>query len=199
MNPEEYARVQQLFLLLREMSPEEQNQRLAAIENDSSEKRLEDPPGAISMLKQLLLASATEESLFDTPIARLPHEGAGSSSELGTEDFQIESQETPNSIGPYRILQKIGEGGHGLVFMAEQRVPIQRRVAIKLIKPGMESKAILARFEAERQALALMRHPSIANVIDAGTSNSGSPYFVMELVHGIPIDTFCAENKLTLH
>ncbi|MFN3190562.1 MAG: protein kinase domain-containing protein [Aureliella sp.] len=104
----------------------------------------------------------------------------------------------PRRIGPYRVLQSIGEGGHGLVFMAEQREPIRRKVAIKWIKPGMESDAILARFEAERQALAMMKHPSIANVIDAGTTDDHRPYFVMELVHGIPIDEFCTKNDLDL-
>src|SRR5437764_604777 len=87
-------------------------------------------------------------------------------------------------IGPYKLLQQIGEGGMGVVWMAEQTQPVQRKVALKLIKPGMDSRQIIARFEAERQALALMDHVNIARVLDAGATDSGRPYFVMELVHG---------------
>jgi WD40 repeat protein/serine/threonine protein kinase len=99
-------------------------------------------------------------------------------------------------IGPYKLLQEIGEGGMGVVFMAEQERPIRRKVALKLIKPGMDSRQILARFEAERQALALMDHPNIAKVLDAGTAGSGHPYFVMELVQGVPITTYCDKHRL---
>src|SRR6516225_12425086 len=90
-------------------------------------------------------------------------------------------------IGPYKLVEQIGEGGMGTVYVAQQTAPAKRVVAIKLIKPGMDSKAVLARFEAERQALALMDHPNIAKVLDAGTTDSGRPYFVMELVKGVPI------------
>src|SRR5262245_20240509 len=90
-------------------------------------------------------------------------------------------------IGAYKLLEQIGEGGMGTVWMAQQTEPVKRLVAIKLIKPGMDSKQVLARFEAERQALALMDHPNIAKVHDAGTSNAGRPYFVMELVRGVPL------------
>ena len=101
-------------------------------------------------------------------------------------------------FGQYRLLQKIGEGGFGIVFMAEQRKPIQRKVAIKVIKPGMDSKAVIARFEGERQALAMMEHPNIARVFDGGTSDIVQrPYFVMELVSGVPITEFCDTNSLT--
>jgi WD40 repeat protein/tRNA A-37 threonylcarbamoyl transferase component Bud32 len=95
-------------------------------------------------------------------------------------------------------LQQIGEGGMGVVFMAEQEQPIRRRVALKIIKPGMDSAQVIARFEVERQALALMDHQSIARVLDAGTTDSGRPYFVMELVHGVPITQYCDANKLSL-
>ena len=101
-------------------------------------------------------------------------------------------------IGKYHLMQKLGEGGMGLVYMAEQREPVKRRVALKVIKPGMDTKSIVARFEAERQALALMEHPNIATVLDAGMTESGRPYFVMELVKGVPITTYCDENKLTV-
>src|SRR5262249_31929628 len=101
------------------------------------------------------------------------------------------------TIGPYKLLQQIGEGGMGVVYMAEQEKPVRRKVALKIIKPGMDSKSVVARFEAERQALALMDHTNIARVFDAGTTDSGRPFFVMELVHGVPITTYCDENKLT--
>jgi serine/threonine protein kinase/Flp pilus assembly protein TadD len=101
-------------------------------------------------------------------------------------------------IGPYKLLQQIGEGGMGVVFMAEQNEPIQRTVALKIIKPGMDTRQVIARFEAERQALAVMDHPNIAKVLDAGTTEGGRPYFVMELVKGIPITKYCDDHKLSV-
>ena len=106
-------------------------------------------------------------------------------------------REEPILVGRYRLLQKLGEGGCGLVFMAEQAEPVRRRVALKIIKPGMDTRQVLARFEAERQALAMMDHPNIARVLDAGATDAGRPYFVMELVQGVPITTFCDEKKLS--
>jgi tetratricopeptide (TPR) repeat protein/serine/threonine protein kinase len=99
-------------------------------------------------------------------------------------------------IGPYKLLQQLGEGGMGTVYMAEQTRPVQRMAALKIIKPGMDSDQVIARFEAERQALALMDHPSIAKVLDAGTTETGRPYFVMELVKGVPITKYCDERRL---
>ncbi len=99
-------------------------------------------------------------------------------------------------IGRYKLLEQIGEGGFGVVFMAEQVEPIRRRVALKIVKPGMDTKQVIARFEAERQALALMDHPNIAHVFDAGATDTGRPYFVMELVHGVPLTRFCDANNL---
>src|SRR5262249_45673944 len=93
-------------------------------------------------------------------------------------------------IGPYKLMEQIGEGGMGLIFVAEQQQPVRRKVALKVIKPGMDTKEVIARFEAERQALALMDHPHIARVLDAGATASGRPYFVMELVKGVPITQF---------
>jgi eukaryotic-like serine/threonine-protein kinase len=100
-------------------------------------------------------------------------------------------------IGPYKLLQQLGEGGFGVVYLAEQDQPVRRQVALKIIKPGMDSAQVIARFESERQALALMDHPPIARVIDAGTTESGHPYFVMELVKGVPITEYCDKNHLT--
>src|SRR5207245_694887 len=100
------------------------------------------------------------------------------------------------TIGPYRLVQVIGEGGMGTVYLAEQTAPVRRVVALKILKPGMDTGQVVARFEAERQALALMDHPNIAKVLDAGPTESGRPYFVMELVKGVPITHFCDENQL---
>src|SRR5262245_17019517 len=101
--------------------------------------------------------------------------------------------------GRYKLIEEIGEGGMGTVWMAQQTERVKRAVAVKLIKPGMDSKQVLARFEAERQALALMDHPNIARVLDGGTTDSGRPYFVMELVKGVPITRYCDEHRLTPH
>ena len=100
-------------------------------------------------------------------------------------------------IGPYKLLEQIGEGGMGIVYMAEQTQPVQRKVALKVIKPGMDTRQVIARFEAERQALAMMDHPNIARVLDGGATDTGRPYFVMELVHGVPITKYCDDNHLT--
>ncbi|MCB1094181.1 MAG: serine/threonine protein kinase [Verrucomicrobiae bacterium] len=104
-----------------------------------------------------------------------------------------------DSLGPYVLRQRIGTGGFGVVWMAEQSEPISRMVALKVIKAGMDSQQVLARFEAERQALAMMDHPNIARVLDAGATDSGRPYFAMELVRGMQITDFCRERKLDTH
>jgi len=100
-------------------------------------------------------------------------------------------------VGPYKLLEKIGEGGIAVVYMAEQEEPIRRKVALKIIKLGMDTKQVIARFEAERQALALMDHPNIAKVLDAGATETGRPYFVMELVQGVSITEYCDKNNLS--
>src|SRR5579859_725903 len=106
-------------------------------------------------------------------------------------------EKTGDRIGRYKLLQQIGEGGCGVVYMAEQEEPVYRRVALKVIKLGMDTKSVIARFEAERQALALMDHPNIARVLDAGATDIGRPYFVMELVRGIKITDYCDQNNLS--
>src|SRR2546422_1453117 len=100
-------------------------------------------------------------------------------------------------IGPYKLLEQIGEGGFGVVFMAEQTQPVRRKVALKILKPGMDTRQVVARFEAERQALAIMDHPNIAKVLDGGATASGRPFFVMDLVKGMPITEHCDQNHLT--
>ena len=113
-----------------------------------------------------------------------------------TNHFDPIAERPGTIIGQYKLLEQIGEGGFGVVFMAEQERPVRRRVALKVIKPGMDTRQVIARFEAERQALALMDHPNIAKVLEAGATDSGRPYFVMELVRGVPITDFCDENEL---
>jgi WD40 repeat protein/serine/threonine protein kinase len=158
----------------------------------------------------LLRAYAEQASFLELPPAGSApptFEQAGSFLEALASAIVVESAfntvhqplpERPGTeIGPYKLLQVIGEGGMGVVYMAEQQEPVERRVALKIIKPGMDSRQVIARFEAERQALALMEHPNIAKVLDAGTT-SGLPYFVMELVKGIPITKYCDDQHLSL-
>lgn len=104
----------------------------------------------------------------------------------------------PDTIGPYRVLEELGEGGFGVVYLAEQDKPVRRRVALKIVKPGMDSRAVVARFEAERQALAMMNHPGVAKVFDGGATPDGRPYFVMEYVKGAPINEHCDRQRLTI-
>lgn len=110
---------------------------------------------------------------------------------------QDAQQKLGTQIGPYKLLQQIGEGGMGIVYMADQQEPVRRNVALKIIKPGMDTRQVVARFEAEKQALSLMDHPNIARVIDAGSTDGGRPFFVMELVRGIPITQYCDQQQLT--
>ncbi|MEJ2702733.1 MAG: serine/threonine-protein kinase, partial [Sedimentisphaerales bacterium] len=107
-------------------------------------------------------------------------------------------EKPPTQIGPYTISVILGEGGYGIVYLADQQQPIRRRVALKVIKPGMDSKQVLARFEAERQALALLDHPNITKIFDAGATSTARPYFVMEYVDGVPITDYCDCNRLTI-
>ncbi len=139
---------------------------------------------------KLLQAHAPARHFLDTP------------AQIGTEDAPTIA-DGPGTfgpdgrLGPYKLRGQIGEGGMGTVFLAEQQEPIRREVALKVIKPGMDSRQVLARFEAERQALALMDHPNIARVLEAGATEAGQPFFVMELVKGVPITTYCDAHRLT--
>src|SRR5579871_3904355 len=142
-------------------------------------------PKALHRILELLNAHFQESSFLESP-AVAP--GA---------TIDTPAEEPGTLIGPYKLLEQIGEGGMGLVFMAEQTRPLRRRVALKVIKPGMDTRQVVVRFEAERQALALMDHPNIAKIHDAGTTESGRPYFVMELVRGVPITEFCDQRRFT--
>ncbi len=117
---------------------------------------------------------------------------------VATLDIGRSTEQPGTIIDRYKLLQQIGEGGFGTVWMAEQTEPVSRRVALKVIKLGMDTREVIARFEAERQALAMMDHPNIARVLDAGATDAGRPYFVMELVKGIPITQYCDERQLSL-
>src|SRR5262245_21242206 len=110
---------------------------------------------------------------------------------------QIVTERPGDMIGPYKLRELLGEGGCGVVYVADQNAPIRRRVALKVIKLGMDTRAVVARFEAERQALAMMDHPNIARVFDAGATSTGRPFFVMELVRGTPITEYCDQNNVS--
>jgi tetratricopeptide (TPR) repeat protein/serine/threonine protein kinase len=145
---------------------------------------------------RLLEAHDRPDSLPEAPAAPTPTEA--SSPPVGPDPGLVASAEGPGAVlGPYKLVERIGEGGMGTVYLAQQAAPVKRLVALKVIKPGMDSQQVLARFEAERQALALMEHPNIARVLDADTADSGRPYFVMELVKGVPITRYCDEHRLT--
>jgi serine/threonine protein kinase/lipopolysaccharide biosynthesis regulator YciM len=137
-------------------------------------------------VEQLLQARAEAEGFLEAPAP-----------DLGPTTATRPPREGPGTIlGPYKLLEQIGEGGFGLVFLAEQQQPVRRKVALKVLKPGMDTRQVVARFEAERQALALMDHPNIAKVLDAGETTSGRPYFVMDLARGLAITAFCDQNRL---
>ncbi|MBL8854824.1 MAG: protein kinase, partial [Planctomycetaceae bacterium] len=132
------------------------------------------------------------------------HDAADSIDQEPSVDGQEATRAAPLSVHPgvlvngrYKLIEAIGEGGMGTVWLAEQKVPVKRRVAIKLVKAGMDSRQVLARFEAERQALALMDHPNIAKILDGGLTEQGRPFFVMEYVKGVPLTEYCDQTKLS--
>ncbi len=172
---ERHARLKELFFAAREIPAEERGAFLAAACGDDDELRRE--VESLLAHDQAATAPLDEQASGVTPLR--PVEPA-----------------PPAEIGPYRLLQKLGQGGMGEVWEAEQQRPVGRRVAVKLIKWGMAGGEVLARFESERQALALMSHPSIAGIYDAGATPSGRPYFVMELVAGVPITEYCDLHRL---
>jgi serine/threonine protein kinase len=154
-------------------------------------------PGLRTAVEELLSAQGNAEHFFakGASALNLPAEEIPAAIKEGISDKTFVDEQIGAKVGPYKLLQKLGEGGCGVVYMAEQEKPVRRRVAVKVIKLGMDTKNVIARFEAERQALALMDHPNIARVLDAGATETGRPYFVMELVRGVKITEYCDENN----
>ena len=142
-------------------------------------------------VENLLAAGERARGFLETPAENLLDPGANPRSTA------IPSEKPGDRIGRYELLEQIGEGGCGTVYRASQEVPVRREVALKVIKLGMDTESVIARFNAERQALALMDHPNIAKVLDAGATDSGRPYFVMELVRGVKITDCCDQNNLS--
>lgn len=176
-------RARDIFIeLVNHVAPEEWDVRLPVL--CESDEKLQ------SRVKTLLQAHAESGSFLEQPAL------GPTTDPRPTVNYSPPEQKPGDRIGRYKLLQEIGEGGFGVVYMAEQTEPVHRKVALKVIKPGMDTKEVIARFEAERQALALMDHTNIARVLDAGATDSGRPYFVMELVKGIPITDYCDRHKL---
>jgi serine/threonine protein kinase len=174
-NPSE-VRLRELFVAALEKQDSEERRRYL-------EEACSGDPGLRSRVESLLRAHERADKFLD-------HNVHG-------EDIDSDAEAAGTMIGPYRILERLGAGGFGVVYRAEQTKPIRREVGLKVIKLGMDTKQVIARFEAERQALAMMDHPNIAKVLDAGTTETGRPYFVMELVRGIKITDYCDENRLS--
>jgi len=173
------GKAQELFARALELPESGREGFLAKECGDDAELHLE--------VQRMLVDAERADSFF----------GDGNGATIGAEEFKDSYAEKEGDvIGPYKLLQEIGEGGFGSVWMAEQSFPIHRKVALKVIKAGMDTKQVIARFEAERQALAMMDHPNIAKVLDAGATDRGRPYFVMELVRGVPITEYCDELAL---
>jgi serine/threonine protein kinase/tetratricopeptide (TPR) repeat protein len=181
---------------------------IAALEKDSPEDRrhfldlaCQDAAALRRRVEELLEVHARAGSYLNRPLAAPLLTGdyaqAGEGPPEAGEPKAGSGEGAGDAIGPYTLLEQVGEGGMGTVWMAQQTDPVRRAVALKVIKPGMGSGQVIARFEAERQALALMDHPNIARVLDAGTSGSGRPFFVMELVKGMPLTKYCDEHRLT--
>src|SRR5262245_22971738 len=187
---------------MNDSTPPSQQEREAALFALAAEKRVAERPAFLDAvcggdsalrgrLEALLAAHDQPEELLVTAADVGP--GRTLKIEVANEPG---SETVGQRIGRYKILEKVGEGGCGVVYVAEQTEPMLRRVALKVIKLGMDTKQVVARFEAERQALAMMDHPNIARVLDAGTTDLGRPYFVMELVRGIKITDYCDQEKL---
>jgi WD40 repeat protein/serine/threonine protein kinase len=182
---------------MAEWNPRANDLFLRAVEIEAADKRralLDAECAGDERLRQqvdaLLAASEKVGSFLRQPAVQMAEALAA------TSDYRPIAEGPGSVIGPYKLLQKIGEGGFGVVYMAEQEKPLRRMVALKIIKPGMDTAQVIARFESERQALAMMDQPNIAKVLDAGATDSGRPYFVMELVKGVPITEFCDRNHM---
>src|SRR5689334_16944217 len=176
--PADPKRVRDLFLAAAELPAGDRTAYLSANASGDAELR--------AAVERLLAAHEQPAPILDRPAPGVP-----------TAEYAPMAETVGTKIGLYKLMEQIGEGGFGLVFVAEQAEPVRRKVALKVLKPGMDSRDVVARFEAERQALALMDHPNIARVLDAGSTPTGRPYFVMELVRGVPITDFCDAHKLS--
>src|SRR5712671_6477571 len=177
----------QLFFDALDKTPEERAAFLdaACVGDEALRQRVE----------RLLREQEDLGGFLETPVLAAGSFSAGAVGPNGTALIGTVTEKPGDRIGRYKLLQKIGEGGCGVVYMAEQEEPVRRRVALKVIKLGMDTKAVIARFEVERQALAMMDHPNIAKVLDAGATETGRPFFVMELVRGIRITDYCDEVR----
>src|SRR6266851_1678577 len=173
-NPEQWQKVKQIVGSVLEKLP---NQRAAYLDEVCG------PDRALRSEVESLLSAYQSSHVLSDPSKETAVAGAG---------------QAFKSLGPYRLLQKLGEGGMGQVWLAEQTSPVRRKVALKLIKPGMYDDSVLRRFQSERQSLAIMDHPAIAKVFDAGATPDGHPYFVMEYVPGVAITDYCDQKKLEI-
>jgi non-specific serine/threonine protein kinase/serine/threonine-protein kinase len=194
MTPERFQQIRNLFEQALEQPPDRRTGFLEPACGEDHELRSE--------VQRMLIADAQLESPIDLPAAAVWAKGSTGSLQsgrvpTGATEFNEPTETAGIVIDRYHLLQKIGEGGMGEVWLAEQKEPVRRRVAVKLVKAGMNTREVIARFESERQALALMDHPAIAKVFDAGSTPMGSPYFVMEYVAGVPITTYCDDHRLT--
>ena len=200
-SPATRARARELFLALQDQKDEAARAALLKSAGASA-------PEVLRQVESLLAEQKRVGTFLETPALALPTEphpqGPGGTL-LVTPSMLAPADPVGERIGRYKLLQKIGEGGCGVVYMAEQEEPVRRRVALKVIKLGMDTRSVIARFEAERQALAMMDHPNIAKVLDAGATDgvssstgvaAGRPYFVMELVRGIRITDYCDQHNL---
>ncbi|MEM7586554.1 MAG: serine/threonine-protein kinase, partial [Acidobacteriota bacterium] len=182
-----HERARELFYAARQLPIERQEAFLAEACDADSELRQE--------VASLLDADRDDD--FELPFDPSSDEAPTPVADSDLTAAYPQALRGQQQVGPFRILQKLGEGGMGEVYEAEQQAPVRRRVALKLLKSGLETKEVLARFESERQALAMMNHPNIARVLEAGATAQGRPYFAMELVHGEPITSYCDRHRLS--
>ncbi len=184
--------IDSIYFAARELEPA---QRAAYLAKSCADDK------ALRRRVEQMLAVALEAEAFitDLPDADLEDQKPGHAPAriLAVDPDEKPAEFVGQKIGRYKILEQIGEGGCGVVYVAEQNEPVRRRVALKVIKLGMDTKQVVARFEAERQALAMMDHANIAKVLDAGATETGRPFFVMELVRGIKITEYCDQNSLS--
>ncbi|MEO1576988.1 MAG: protein kinase, partial [Pseudomonadota bacterium] len=189
MGNSDKQRVSEVFFAVCDLADDERDARIAELCGDDAELRTD-------VRAMLGLGDATPPTETHGPghLTHIVERGARRASVSMARDFE----ERPESLGPYRILDELGEGGMSVVYLAEQSEPVKRTVALKVIRPGMDTREVIARFESERQALAVMDHPNIARIFDAGTSEQGRPYFVMERVQGVPLTRFCDDHRLSV-